>query len=398
MATPIGSSGRQVPQDFQALPREIKQLLISFLGTDELVTGAITSKVFHALTSDNKVWVKIAQKYDIKLQDPKNAKKEILEAFYNVHNLNMMALKALESERYKVNKEVIFKEQWDPIALNISLRKKVNDNSRVAEFVRRVNEGMIQKLPGININGNLDPLSVHQKIIHHIKSNLEKLQAKSLEILREACTQSTYTPSDYTVFEALIKYGVVGNNPNASKISNQQYWQDVFSIVFGDTKQFSAIEESDSVLESILTHFGKADLPVSQKLDIIEPFYRKLNLNPSKFKLIEQFLDTLPIDETLLRTTMIRDYQAKAFSNPYNWTELFIKNSTLSNEQLLKIVDEAQAAVAKEETEKYKAEDAKDIAAGNEPESHTFEESMRSVRFDMVRKMVTSRVKGLNVS
>lgn len=391
MATPTGMN---IPKDyFQFLPKEIKQLLALYLNKDDLAVSASTSKVFLAITSDNRLWLPIAKKYDIKLKNPSNAKKEILELFYNVHNLNVLALKALEAQRYKVDWGVVFSEQPNPIVLHNSLKAKVG-NPAVQSYLRDINAALIAKL-GMDIPlTGVNPEVTHEKIINYTRENLNKLQPKGLEILKEAYQKQSHSPKDVIVFEALIRYGIVGNNPSVSKKSNKDYWQEVFDIALGNIREFPAMAQTNALFDSILVQFKNASCSPIEKFEIINRICNFFN-SPDKQNLILKIMKFFPNDESLLRGAIIHDFNSKTMSIA-NLTLLFINNSSLTEKELLKIIDDIEQEIVKKESKIFLEEDKKDVEAGREPESRTLAESIRSAKFESLRKIVRSRVKGLD--
>lgn len=100
------------PSDFERMPPEIKKLVIDCLSPEDLAISSASAVIFNKLISNNQLWVQIANKYNVALINPKNAKKEFIQHYEDTKAVNNVLLQCFPDEL-----SAEFAKTKDPFAL-----------------------------------------------------------------------------------------------------------------------------------------------------------------------------------------------------------------------------------------------------------------------------------------
>lgn len=278
MAAPVGKGPEpQMPDRLSKVPKDVLKMIMPNLDEGDLINLAPASKLFHSIMKDNKAWIQVAKEYNVKLKNPKNAQREMLGL---IHEVNQVAVDALEKAGFEVNRKEIFNDREDPFDLTLALNKRIVNNEEATGYISRIN-GLIKSFGDFSAfkPKSKIPLFVHLELLNYMELHPEKLNFGIDDIVR----MISYNGLCTHLGSRILLHG-------APKDTDEE-WVDVFQRV-----------RSKDAFNIVLLAFKT--LPKIRQQSIVNKFFSSSLSLGNLYALAPLLFEYLPPDRTTLEKEM----------------------------------------------------------------------------------------------
>lgn len=327
MAAPVGKGPEQpqMPDRLSKVPKDVLKMIMPNLEEGDLINLAPASKLFHSIIKDNKAWIQVAKEYNVKLKNPKNAQREMLGL---IHEVNQVAVDALEKARFGVNRKEIFNDREDPFDLTLALNKRIVKNKEATEYISRIN-GLIKSFGDFSQfkPKSKVPLFVHLELLNYMELHPEKLNFGIDDIIRMiSCDRlCTHLGSRILLHRA----------PKDSDLE----WVDFFQRV-----------RSKETFNIVLSAFKQ--LPKTRQQSIVNGFFSRIVPLGESYWVAPLLFEYLPPDRTTLEYEMHKHLPNLSFSEK---TTLFEKKpSECAVEVIERVIKRAKEKKLNDQEAEYR--------------------------------------------